>query len=369
MNARIDTRELRRERVACDPVALCRALGIDRIKTRQTTGLLVCCPAHDDRTPSCSVTRGPDGTLRVKCFACDFTADAIGLVRQVRGTDFRGAVEELVRLTGRWDLLDVGFKARLSSPPPRKRAPRRAILSGSPSQRTSSRPGSQPAAPKYLKWEQLDAVWSNTVAVADDAEAGAMLASRGLDVERIDDLGLARVISKDSELPPWARNDGKSWAESGHRLLFRVFDARGACRSFRAWRVIDGPPDRKRLTPARHSVGGLVLADPFAVAMLRDGKWLDGRSTPPELVISEGESDFLTWATEFSDADEDAPIMLGVFSGAWTEELASRVPDGARVSVRTDRDQAGDRYAAPIIKSLDPRCEVYRMERSSTEAA
>jgi hypothetical protein len=77
-------------------------------------------------------------------------------------------------------------------------------------------------------------------------------------------------------------------------------------------------------------------------------------------VIAEGEPDFLTWATRWSDAAASVPIVLGVFAGAWSDDLAGRIPPGARVIVRTHHDPAGDAYAEAIRQSLEGRARVLR---------
>ncbi len=51
-------------RALSDPRDVCRRLGLDRGARPQGGGLMILCPAHQERTPSCSITRGPDGTLR-----------------------------------------------------------------------------------------------------------------------------------------------------------------------------------------------------------------------------------------------------------------------------------------------------------------
>jgi hypothetical protein len=76
--------------------------------------------------------------------------------------------------------------------------------------------------------------------------------------------------------------------------------------------------------------------------------------------VAEGEPDFLTWATRFSDADEAAPAVLGVVSGSWTTCIADRMPDGARMIVRTDHDEPGEKYAHTIQMTLRGRCTVLR---------
>jgi DNA primase len=72
-------------------------------------------------------------------------------------------------------------------------------------------------------------------------------------------------------------------------------------------------------------------------------------------VVAEGEPDFLTRATLTTGA-----AVVGVHSGAWTADHAAAVPTGTRVIVRTDRDDAGERYACEVLDSLKHRCAVWR---------
>lgn len=66
-----------------DPRAVCAALGlIDRKTKRQPRGVVVCCPAHDDRNPSCSVRVGDDGTIQVKCQSCGWGGDVFSLIAE-----------------------------------------------------------------------------------------------------------------------------------------------------------------------------------------------------------------------------------------------------------------------------------------------
>jgi hypothetical protein len=96
---------------------------------------------------------------------------------------------------------------------------------------------------------------------------------------------------------------------------------------------------------------------------------VDGLPTPISVVVVEGEPDFLTWATRYSDGDADAPIVFGVVCGAWSGELAARIPDGARVVVRTHQDPSGERYAAEIARTLLGRCRVVRPRAREQKAA
>jgi hypothetical protein len=137
-----------------------------------------------------------------------------------------------------------------------------------------------------------------------------------------------------------------------------VYDATGEMSSVRAWcvRPSEGP---KRLPPAGYRATGLVLACGGAIALLAAGRLPEGPS-PLRVLVVEGEPDFLTWATHFSDADTNAPLVFGVVSGAWTEAIASRIPDGTRVIIRTHHDSVGDGYAEVVRRTLHDRCILVR---------
>jgi len=68
------------------------------------------------------------------------------------------------------------------------------------------------------------------------------------------------------------------------------------------------------------------------------------------VIITEGEPDWLTWATTRPDL-----AVLGVVAGAWVAELAARIPDGSKVVLRTHADAAGDAYAAKVAASFTGR--------------
>lgn len=72
-----------------DPMAVCSSLGLLERFKRQPGGVVIRCPVHKDRDPSCSVTVGPDRTLRWRCFACSASGDVLTLVAVVHGLDVR----------------------------------------------------------------------------------------------------------------------------------------------------------------------------------------------------------------------------------------------------------------------------------------
>ena len=330
------------QRALTDPQRLCRDLNLLNGSQRQATGVLIRCPAHKEKNASCSVTLGPDGTIRVKCFACDFAGNVFSLVATAYGLDirnqFREVLEEAANIAGRHDLAEeirggkaVGSPRPLMSPP--------VITPPVPE-------------PDYPEIRDVEAVWNSAQAVTDDIDISTYLEGRGITARIVTMYNLARVMALTTIRPRWARYQGVSWFETGHRLLVPVYTPDGQRRSLRAWRVIDGETP-KRLPPGGHKASGLILANPNACALLR------GEIGPTLVIVVEGEPDFLTHACR-----AEGPV-IGVLSGSWTQEFANRIPLGSEVIVRTHHDRAGDKYSTEIIKSIAKRCMVWR----STEAA
>ena len=56
--------------------------------------------------------------------------------------------------------------------------------------------------------------------------------------------------------------------------------------------------------------------------------------------------------------------MIGVAAGSWSGDLGAHIPDGARVILWTDHDDAGERYARQVAATIAPRCTVLRAPRS-----
>jgi len=159
---------------------------------------------------------------------------------------------------------------------------------------------------------------------------------------------LVRQMPSRGTLPGWACMKGVDWREAGYLALFPMWDYAGIMRGLRARQVL-GRSGPKSAGAAGCRGGGLVLACPLALTMLR-------RGTMPQhgLVICEGEPAFLGWASRRRDA------VIGIGAGWWTVELAARVPVGTRVLVATDHDTPGERYADHITLSLRGRAQVTR---------
>jgi hypothetical protein len=330
-----------------DARGLCERLGLlakGQWKP-QPRGAIVRCPWHDDRSPSCSVRIGKDGTIAVKCHACGQGADALALVAQVHGlstkSNFRQVLAIAAELADRHDLADAV----------RGDAPRTYVA-------PSVRPPAEPDR-TYPPIDEVLALWNRCKLVSDDPESSDWCRSRGLDPDAVDGSRTVRALSKNARLATWAAFGGVSWRDTGHRLIFAMRDASGAIRSLRAGRVIDGDSP-KRLPPGGYKASGLVMACDLALGMLA-GTW-----RPKQVVILEGEPDFLAWASRRNIA----PIArIGIVSGSWTEGLAMKFPTPAdgppcQINVLTDKDAAGNRYGLEVAESLRRRgCLVSWTER------
>lgn len=315
-----------------DPVRVAHALGLNEGAQRQRDGLTVLCPWHRERRPSCSVTVGPDGTLRSHCFGCGNGGDVFSLAGAAFGLDvnkeFARVMQELAARCG----LDGSAPLPL---PPRRLPP--------------------PRTPPPLS--EVGTFVARCPSVCEDpALALALLNLRGLDPAKITDRDLARALPA-GPLPGWARCGEKSWRDSRHTLIVPLWDEEGQLASVHA-RSLQPDADPKGLSPAGHSSAGLILACSFARQILTGGipAWWH-HSEPPTFIVAEGVPDFLTAGCHYGEW-EFAPAVIGVISGAWSKEVAARIPNGSRVVIRTHSDEAGRKYRQQIAGSLHPRCRV-----------
>ncbi|AUX33176.1 MULTISPECIES: CHC2 zinc finger domain-containing protein [Sorangium] len=309
------------------PADVCRRLGLLERSARGRY-VVIRCPAHQERSPSCSVFVGKAGTLGARCWSCGWTGDVFALVAAARGLDARDfpAVKRAAA-----ELAHVDLAA-----PPRAR----------------ELPPAPPSQPPPLA--EVAALLRQSARV--DSIAGQVapwLRSRGLDPAAC--LPLARALHGPG--PRWTilgdpqRRPPRTWLSAGYRLVLPVYDAAGGLRSVRA-RLVTGGEGPKSLPPTDHRSAGYVLANRGAVEMLRAGPG----GAPARVVVAEGEPDYLTWASRLAAGSWAVLGLPG--SGAWTRELADRIPAGSEVVIRTDPDAAGDRYAQRIVEDLGGRCAV-----------
>lgn len=243
-----------------------------------------------------------------------------------------------------------------------EQTPRNLGQVGGSSGRSSVRPRApRPThrAPKFPPGSEVRALWEDGLGITEDREVVRVLNERRLDPRAVEDWDLARVIRRGASLPSWASMGSMGpWSETGHRLMVRTWDSDGKHTSIRARRIEGDVCLPKSLAPTGFSTKGLILADPLGQQLL-GGEVLDWWD-PAEVVISEGEFDWLTWASRQREEREQGPAFLGVVAGGWSTVAAARIPDGARVAIRTDHDPAGESYASEIARSLQGRCEVHR---------
>lgn len=209
---------------------------------------------------------------------------------------------------------------------------------------------------------EVDDLWAMSGPVSTDPDASAWFTHRyggraATFLEHAELWDLVRVIPHGAHLSRWAWSHGGSWILTGHRLLFRLWDNNGQALSIRA-RSLNPHTTPKSLAPAGYSVKGLVLADSLGVQLLAGcvPAWWEQH----DVVIAEGEPDWLIWAAAQRESDPEGPAVLGVDAGAWSQGIADRIPDGARVALRVHHDPPGHGYARQIAGTLGRRCQIFR---------
>lgn len=233
-------------------------------------------------------------------------------------------------------------------------------LAGSPVVRTFEGEGYHEICwdpPRRPPAEEVASFWEGCLRIGDPSEetlgdrwdAARYLATRGLLFGIRDSV---RVLPRGADCPPWARYGSRCWTETGHRLIVPVYDHAGRLALVRGWRwEPDDSP--KRLAAAGCSVRGLVVAGGLGLQMLRGE--LPEWQCRARVLIAEGEPDALAATIRWPDQ-----CVLGIVPGCWCPELAARIPSGATIVIRTDQDEAGERYAQQIGESLRGRCDVRR---------
>ncbi len=259
--------------------------------------------------------------------------------RRARCDPNRGEVLDYIRRRHRLSERDaIAYLARLARGLPARRAPPPAAA-----EEAHSPP---PAA-------EVRALWAAAGPVTADREAVAWLGRFALDPARVARLDLARVLPR-GPLPPWAAGWASNGFNAGYRLLMPVFDPRGRLASLRA-RLIGTPrtkqeADTKERAPTGHATAGLILADPWGRRLLAGDPAARRRARRRGVEVAEGTKDLLTLATE-----PEPRVLLAVFEGSWRPEHAARVPNGAAVTISTDADEEGNRYAGDIGRTLRGR--------------
>jgi hypothetical protein len=335
-SGRIEATQIRQALV--DPLDVVTKLGLAEGMKRQARGVFVLCPHHIERHASCSVTSGPDGTLRVKCHACDFSGDVLHLIAEVHRLDLRRDFQRVIDIGAELG----GVSETDAPPPPRSRAA---------------------PPPSYVPEEELERFWAAcsrpnlTAAFPHELDIGVAFhfARRRWFPPLVAELDLARVTplpESDFAWPKWwPRSRASQW-----RIVMRLYDARGQLRSLQA-RAIDLKTKDKTRNPFERASAGLFFANDHGLALLR------GARAPRRIEILEGLSD--TLARSLDIADQGEPVaLLGLTQGSPPALADVAWPDGVPIIVLTHADPTGERLANEARRRIPAHVDVRRGDMS-----
>jgi DNA primase len=329
--------DVRRSAVLSDPQALCTALGLGidpRDRLRQASGLTVRCPRHGG--VSCSVTRAPDGGVRVRCFGCDLTADAFGLIAEVRGMDvrrqFRAVFDEARALAGVAPRVEIERPRTATAPVVSEEGYDRiacAVLEHCSPMRQVS-----PHVAAYLEARHIFA----------DAEAvdvrGLPRDTRPIARELLShferaDLESAGILARGSDALDW----------QNYPLLIPWRDRFGRVTCLQRRRLDSDEP--KYRFPS-----GRPPRAPFGIDLL--GPALEGRGADVEVIIVEGALDCLA-RRHIARHRREQCAVIGVASASTPcAGLPLDMLEGRRVVLGLDDDEAGERACASLAIALGP---------------
>jgi DNA primase len=320
-------------RALSDPRALCEALGIAKEAKRQACGLLVLCPWHAERTPSCSVTLAGDGTIRVRCFACDATGDALSLVAAVRGLDLATQFDRV---------LDEAAELAGSDREPRRQKPELRHVEAAAYAALAARlcelcPWTEDAdGYAYVERRLLVISGSHAgLAVLPPRAEQAALLARLCETFELETLARAGLVKRDGAGKP----DLAAFTHPENRLVipWRGFDGSIAILQRRR---LDDERSGKYVFPA-----GMKPALPFGAERLRASD--AGRT----ITWCEGALDVLALRT-LDERDGSNLLPLGIpGTSAWRTDWA-RYCCGRDVFVALDADESGDAAAERISADL-----------------
>lgn len=258
----------------------------------------------------------------------------------------------------------------LAAPPP---APEPVLdLAGSAAEKTQ-------AAELTPRMAEYQAFWDRCMRLDDPrvpADVVAYFRRRALEpawlVGDAPEDDLARVIPPDLAMPKWAWGPDGSWLSTQHLIVFAAYDALARIALIRS-RCIDPacPNSRKELVPVKERpdqkiVPGTVPANRVARLLLKVGPEafsaaLDRQGLHLVVIVCEGSPDFwslCSWARFHAPAKTLVAIFAN-YSGAWTPELATRLPSGSRVVVRNHSDKGGCGFRDAVEVTLhERRCSV-----------
>jgi DNA primase len=315
-----------------NPTAVCSALGLAKGSKRQTRGVTVLCPLHKERTPSCSITTGDDGTIRFNCFGCSATGDVLTLIAAVRGLDlktqFREVLDQAAALAG----VEVS-DGKPSEPerisPASYNAIARSIVAACPFV-------DDPAVLKYCDDRILIAEGARAqLAALPPLETQGVLIAKLVDMFGADALERAGLLWRDKRTNEIQLD---RFAHPENRLVIPWLNLDGSVAVLQRRRLDDGKP--KYVFPA-----GIRPALPFGAERLR------ANDAERLIVFVEGALDVL--ALRLLDRRDGLGIMPLGLPGldGWRKDWA-RFAKGRHVRIGFDADKAGERQVDGIADDL-----------------
>jgi len=346
------------DNIKAQPVlTVAKLLGLETKATRgASAGSIFGCPACSAKKRH-TKRRDKRGAIGLRgdgkgwqCHQCDQTGDGLDLVSwEMTQARFSETHDKAKVITWCKDM----FGGDDSSPPPRMQAV------SAPAAPVVDEPEQEPA---YLTDQALE-LWDACHRLSSDADAVAYVRSRGIsDPGLLEDWNTCRVLPKDCT-PSWTYHspDGgapKPWAETGHRLIFPLYDVHGQIRSVLARAIV--PSERKSTTAGPRS--GLILLDGAVLDWLRRYR---PQVDDAVLHVVEGEIDFVLRC----EAIQNEPLshgVVGITSGSWKKAHAWKMPYPIHVRLDTDNDDQGDKYARHIVSTFEGLDTTFTRGVSST---
>ena len=302
-----------------DPYRVAELLGLGKGAMRQAAGLLVRCPGHGDTDASLSLTRGQDGTLRVKCFGCDLSGDIYSLIAAAEGhvlpRDFPAVKARCAELAG--------------------------MASDVRGEDVRAAPVKLPSLPD-AEFHELAEFILRSGAIRRQWATGKYLDSRGLFEESVRDEWAALPTMR-TLFAPTRRNaeacglarEG-SWVHSDNRLVIPWRGPDGKIQSLQRRRLDDGKP--KYVFPP-----GRGPRWPYGVDRLVD----DGLP----VVLCEGAVDVLALRRILARRGKRAHVLGLPGVKGWRRDWAS-LGQGRPVVLALDNDSAGEAGCAEILADL-----------------
>jgi len=326
-HARDDALRLRRELV--DVRKLCAALGLMKGAKPQARGLLVICPWHAEKHASCSVTLGPDGTVRVRCFTCQASGDALALIARVRELDIKRQFLNVLAEAARIAVSEPSARPELV------REPVRLALDALSYNAVTARLlelcslEREPDAVRYLERRKLfiAACHAGVSALPGRDMQETLLRALLLDFE-LRTLELSGLVNNGRFVHPF------------HRLLIPWRSPDGSIDLLQRRRVDEAEPRKKYVLPP-----GRSPLFPFGAEQIRV-------QTPGcTIALVEGALDVLALRI-LARRDGLAILPLGIPGvGNWRKEWAA-FAKGRAVRIAFDSDAAGERNVATVARDL-----------------